>query len=241
MVPTQINTQNEFLTFFDSLIGQNSSLLMTKVYRGITLTKKIKKILVNQQGVLFQAFDREIYAALEGCVHLHSQLLIRPVKAKVKDQPIRKGLFSLFDFSQKKGDWNDRQYERVQPKDPTFVTLNHQNMTIRASLLDISINGMGLLVGTSDDHEFNFQPNTSIRSDFHTSPIFGWTKLGGAIHYQLKVARSIVRLGIRLYPKIEQARQLEKYIANRKAEIMEELDQAYLNASIPLGVEYQYF
>ena len=241
MVPTQINTQNEFLTFFDSLIGQNSSLLMTKVYRGITLTKKIKKILVNQQGVLFQAFDRDIYAALEGCVHLHSQLLIRPVKARVKDQPFRKGLFSLFDFSHIKDDWNDRQYERVQPKEPTYVSINYQNMTIRASLLDISINGMGLLVGSLDDHEFKFQPNTGVRSDFHTSPVFGWTKLGGAIHYQQKVADSIMRLGIRLYPKVEQARQLENYIDNRKKEILDELDQASLSASIPEGVEQQYF
>ena len=204
MVPTQITTQDEFLAFFDSLAGQNSSLLMTKAYQGITLTKKIKKVLVNQQGVLFQAFDRDICAALKGRVHLHSQLLIRPVKAMVKDQPVSKGLFSLFDFSHIKGDWYYRQYERVQPKDPTYVTLNYQNMDIRASILDISINGMGVLVGSSEDHKLEFQPNTGIRSDFQISPTFGWTKLGGAIHYQQKVADTIVRLGIRLYPKVEQ-------------------------------------
>jgi hypothetical protein len=65
--------------------------------------------------------------------------------------------------------------------------------------------------------------------------------LGGAIHYQKQVADSIVRLGIRLYPKVEQVRQLERYIDARKAEILEELDQAYLTASIPTGVEAQYF
>ena len=108
-------------------------------------------------------------------------------------------------------------------------------------MLDLSINGMGLLVGSSDDCELEFEPNSCVRTDFETSPAHKWIKLGGAIHYQLKVARSIVRLGIRLYPKVEQARQLEKYIAKRKNEIMEELDQAYLTASIPLGVESQYF
>jgi hypothetical protein len=241
MTLAQITTQDKFLTFFDSLIGQNSSLMMTKVYQGITLTQKIKTILVNQQEVLFQAFNRDILAALEGCVHLHSQLLLRPVKALVKNQLINNGLFSLYEFSQIQGDWNDRKYERVQPKDPTYVTLNYQNLAIRASMLDISINGMGILVGNIDDQEFAFQTNTSIRSDFQTSPIFGWTKLGGAIHYQKKVADSIVRLGIRLYPKMEQERQLEKYIDNRKAEIMDELDQSYLSYSIPAGVERQYF
>jgi hypothetical protein len=40
---------------------------------------------------------------------------------------------------------------------------------------------------------------------------------------------------------VEQVRQLERYIDARKAEILEELDQAYLTASIPTGVEAQYF
>ncbi len=241
MIPTQVTTQDDFLAFFDSLASQNSSLLMTKAYRGITLTKKIKAILVNKQRVVFQAFDRDICAALKGRVHLHSQLLFKPVLARVKDQSVSKGLFSLFDFSYIKSEWKDRHYERVQPQEPTYVTLNYQDMAIRASMLDISINGMGVLVGNSDDPDLEFQPNTSICSDFQTSPKFGWTKLGGAIHYQQNVADSIVRLGIRLYPKVEQVRQLEKYIDNRKVEILDELDQAYLSASIPAGVECQYF
>ena len=105
-------------------------------------------------------------------------------------------------------------------------------MDIHASMLDISLSGMGLLVCASDDHELEFHPNSSVCTDFQTSPTFRWAKLGGAVHYQQKLSRSIARLGIRLYPKMEQARQLKTYIANRKAEIMEEIDQAYIDASI---------
>jgi hypothetical protein len=52
---------------------------------------------------------------------------------------------------------------------------------------------------------------------------------------------SIARLGIRLYPKLEQARQLEKYIAKRKTEIMEELERASMAANISSDMEHQYF
>jgi hypothetical protein len=38
-------------------------------------------------------------------------------------------------------------------------------------------------------------------------------------------------LGIRLYAKLEQARQLDEYLASRKAEILKELDQAYIAAT----------
>ena len=77
--------------------------------------------------------------------------------------------------------------------------------------------------------------------DFEIIPGFKWEKLGGAIHYQQKTSRLIVRLGIRLYPKLEQARQLEKYINMRQAEIKNELTEASFNARISTGIEYQYF
>ena len=191
--------------------------------------------------MVFQALDRDICAALMGWVHLHSPLFSNPVKAQVKDLSLSRGMFSLSDFSYLEGEWKDRMHERVQPKDPTYVSLRFQRMNIRASMLDLSINGMGLLVGNTEDCDMEFEPNSCVQTDFETTPAHRWTKLGGAIHYQLKVARSIVRLGIRLYPKVEQARQLENYIAKRKTEIMEELDQVYLSTLIPLGLENQYF
>jgi hypothetical protein len=55
------------------------------------------------------------------------------------------------------------------------------------------------------------------------------------------LSKSIARLGIRLYPKIEQARQLDKYISKRKSEIIEELNQAHVAASVHSGIEFQYF
>jgi hypothetical protein len=114
-------------------------------------------------------------------------------------------------------------------------------MDFRASMLDISLNGMAVLVCKSEDPELEFQANSSVCADFQTSPAFRWIKLGGAIHYQQKVSRSTARLGIRLYPKLEQARQLDKYIAKRKTEIMEELERASMAAKISSGGEYQYF
>ena len=240
MIPEQI-TQDEILAIFDSLSRQKSSLVVTKDYQGIIISQEITPDFINLNRVVFQALDRDICAVLKGWVHLHSPLFSNPVKAQVKDLSLGRGMFSLSDFSYLEGEWKERMHERVQPKDPTYVSLRFQQMDMRASMLDLSVNGMGLLVGNSEDCDMEFEPNSCVRTDFETTPAYRWTKLGGAIHYQLNVARSIVRLGIRLYPKVEQARQLEKYIAKRKAEIMEELDQAYLSTLFPLGVESQYF
>ncbi len=241
MVPKQTATQNEILALLDSHADQKSSLAMTKSYWGMILSQNINTVAVDNHRAVFQALDRNFCAALEGCVHLHSHFLPKPVKSHVRDLSVRRGMFTLSDFSYIEGDWKERLHERVQPKEPTYVSLRYRRIDIRASMLDISLSGMGVLVCNSDDREFEFHPNSSVCTDFQTSPTFRWAKLGGAIHYQQKVSRSIARLGIRLYPKLEQARQLEKYIANRKTEIMEELERASMAAKISSRVEYQYF
>lgn len=241
MIPKQTPSEEEILAIFDSHTNHETSLVMTKSYQGMILSQEIKPIAVDKHRAVFQALDLDVCAALEGCVYLHSYFFSKPVKARVRDLSARKGMFSLSDFSYIEGNWQERLHERVKPKEPTYVSLRYRRMDFRASMLDISLNGMGVLVCKSDDPELEFQANSCVCTDFQTSPTFGWIKLGGAIHYQQKVSRSIARLGIRLYPKLEQARQLEKYIANRKTEIMEELDRASMAAKFSSGVEYQYF
>jgi hypothetical protein len=234
-------TENEILALFDSYADQKSSLMMTKSYRGLLFSQEVKTVAVDAHRAVFQALDLDCCAALEGCVHLHSSFLPKPVKARVRDLSVRRGMFSLSDFSYIPGDWRERFHERVQPKDPTYISLCHRREYFRASLLDISFSGMGVLICSSDDCEFEFEPNSSVCIDFQITPALRWTKLGGAIHYQQKLSKTISRLGIRLYAKLEQARQLEKYLADRKAEILEELEQSYDAALMHSGVEYQYF
>lgn len=241
MIPMQMNTLDEILAVFDSHADSKSSLVMTNSFRGMILSQEIKPVAVDKHRAVFQAYDLDICAVLEGCVHLHSSLLPKPVKAKIRDLSVRQGMFSLTDFAYIDGDWKDRLHERVQPKEPTYVSLHYRQTVIRASMLDLSIRGMGLLVCNSEGQEMDFESNASVCTDFETSSNYRWAKLGGAVHYQQKLSKSIARLGIRLYPKIEQARQLEKYISKRKSEIMEELNQAHVDASVHSGVEFQYF
>jgi hypothetical protein len=241
MIPAHTSPQEEIQALFDCQEEEQARLELTSSYQGMMLRQEIKPVAIDHQRAVFLALDPCTCGALEGCVHLHSTCLSRPVKARIKDLSPRSGMFSLTEFSYVEGSWQERLYERVQTKKPAYVTMRYKEDRFRASLLDISLNGMGLLVGISGDPAINFQPNCSVCIDFETSPGFKWEKLGGAIHYQQKKSRLVFRLGIRLYPKLEQARQLEKYINIRKAEIKQELDEASFHSRISTGVEYQYF
>jgi hypothetical protein len=241
MIPQPTSPQDEIQALFDCQDEHNSSLVVTSSYQGMVLRQEIKPVAIDQQRAVFMAQDPCTCAGLEGVVHLHSYCLSKPVKARVRDLSHRNGMFSLSDFSYVEGEWKERLHERVKTKKPTYATMRYKEDRFRAELLDVSTSGMGLLVGISAESEINFHTNCSVCVDFQISSNYKWEKLGGAIHYQHKVSRLIVRLGIRLYPKLEQARQLEKYINNRMGEIKEDLDQASFNARISSGVEYQYF
>ena len=80
-----------------------------------------------------------------------------------------------------------------------------------------------------------------MKLDFQITPNYGWEALKGVVVYMLKVKNSFSRCGIRILPNREQARLLERYIYLRKREIMEELDQAFITATSPMGAESQYF
>jgi hypothetical protein len=241
MIPNQNSTQDEILTMLDTLTGQDSCLMMTKSHQGIILRQEVKLVEVSKHRAVFQASKRDICPALEGCVHLHCQGLAKPVKARIKDLSLSTAMFALSDFSFMENDWQERQYERVRPRNPTYISLRYMSMDLRASMLDISINGMGVLIGNSYEPQLDFLPNSGVCANFQISPELRRIKLGGAIHYSYEVTRSIMRLGIRLYPKAEQARQLGRYISRRKQEIIEELEQTSISAVTKSRVEYQYF
>ena len=241
MIPAHTSLQEEIQALFDCQDQQQTRLELTSSYQGMVLRQEVKPVAIDQHRAVFLALDPCTCAGLEGCVHLHSTCLSKPVKARVKDLSPRSGMFSLVDFSFADSGWQERLHERVQTKQPTYVTMRYKEDRFRASLLDISVSGMGLLVGISGNPEIKFQPNCSVCIDFEASPGFKWEKLGGAVHYEKKASRLIVRLGIRLYPKLEQARQLERYVKSRLQEIRQELDEASFNARVSTGVEYQYF
>jgi hypothetical protein len=233
--------EEEFLNLFDSLIRQKSPLVITKAHQGIILQHKVNTLFVDNHQVVFEIDAPPICAALEGRVQLHCQLFSRPVNARVIDLSLSKGMFSLSGFSYMKKPWTDRLHERVQPGDPIYVCMHYQGKDIRASLSDLSINGAGLLVGKPENCKLRFETNSCVDIDFQIKPAYRWEKLGGAIHYQQLVTGSMLRLGIRLYPKVEQSHYLDSYIIDREAEIMDHLEQIYYASSIPSGVENQYF
>jgi len=241
MVSNNLPVVGDAISAIRYLGQQNAALGLTKTFRGMVFQQDVSILEVNPDGATFRATNIDMCAALEGDVYLHSRLFPKPVMAQLKSLNIHKGMFILSGFAYADVEWKDRQYERVQPQHPTYVTLNWRRKTFRACIENISVNGMGVLAYKLLEKGMKIQPGSNVQLEFQLSPAHEFTDLKGTIVYINTIGRFSSTIGIRLFPKAKEARSLEKFIAQRKQEILVELHQAFWEMSKPRGVESLYF
>ena len=232
---------DDVLSVISQLGLLNAALELSKTYKGIVLQQEVSILEVKPEDATFRVNNVEMCTALQGEVYLHNRLFPKPVIAHLKSLDIRRGMFILSGFTYTDIEWVKRQNERVQPKGPHYATLRWKRKAVRACIENISVNGLGVLANTHFDWRMKAQPGSSIHLDFQLSPDHKYTAVKGKIIYIKAIGRTLVKIGIRLFPKIKQARLLDDYLARRKQEILGELNQAYWDMSMPRGVESLYF
>jgi len=241
MSPNYLPAVDDVLSVIRNLGQQNAPLELTRSFKGMVLRQNVSILEVSLDDVAFRTTNCEVIAALEGDVYLHSQLFPKPVMAKIKSLDLRKGLLVLCDFSYLDKEWNKRQHERVQPKHPVYVTLHWKGKAIRESMENISVNGMGIFAYKIFERGMRFQPGSNVKLDFQLSPDYQYTGLKGTIIHINSIGKHFSSIGIRLFPTAKESRLLEKYIAPRKQEILEELRQLFWELLQPRRVESLYF
>lgn len=220
---------------------QNAALGLTKSFRDVILKQDVNILEVNRDHVTFRATNIEMCAALDGEVTLHNQFLPKPVMAHLKGLNFNEGMLVLSGFEYRDVEWKERQHERVRPQYPSYVTLHWQRKEFRASIENISANGMGILAYKLLDKGMKLKPGINIHLDFQLAPNYKYTGLKGMVVYLHAIGRYSTKLGVQLFPKAGEAHSIENYVAQRKQEILGELDQLFLELSRPRGVECLYF
>jgi hypothetical protein len=241
MSSNYLPTAGDVLDVIKQLGQQNAALELTKSYKEILLKQDVNILEVNPDNATFRATNIEMCAALEDDVYLHNQLFPRPVMARLKGLSLNEGMLTLSDFAYRDTEWKERLHERVQPKNPSYVTLRWKKKVLRAPIENISVSGMGVLVYKLVEKGMDFQPGSTIHLDFQLPPNYEYTSIKGTIIYQHPVGSCSIKLGVQLFPKASEAQSLEKYIAQRKREILGELELLFLETSWPRGVEHLYF
>jgi hypothetical protein len=241
MPPDYLPAADDVLSVIRYLGQQNVALELTKSYRGLVLQQDVSILEVTTQDATLRTTNSEMSAALEGDVYLHSQLFPKPVMAQLKSMDLKKGILVLSGFAYIDNELKKRQHERVRPKHPTYVTLHWKRKAVRECIENISVNGMGILAFKIFERRMQIQPGSKVQLEFQLSPDHKYSGLSGKIIYINTIDRYLTTIGIQLFPTARESRLLEKYIAPREQEILEELNQAYSELIMPRGVESLYF
>jgi hypothetical protein len=231
----------DVLSVIKHLGEQKAALELTQSYKEVVLKQAVKILEVNPEYATFRASNIGMCAALNDDVYLHSQSFPKPVMARLKGLSIGEGMFVLSDFSYQDAEWKERQHERVRPKDPIYVTLQWRQKAIRACIENISVNGMGILAYKLVEKGIKIRPGSTIYMDFNLPPHYKYSGVKGTVIYLNAIGDHSVKLGVQLHPKTGETHSLGNYFAQRKQEILDELDQLFSESYWQRGVQHLYF
>lgn len=219
-------------------VPTDRSMMLTKQFKGLELSQPVRLLEATPEYAVLQATNPTLIPLLEGMVSLHCQAFSTSIIGRVEHMNYVDGIFHLADFSIQ--DWKQRQNERVQPRDPTYVTLRWRQKEGRVCLEDLSVSGMGVFAGREVGREIKIEPGLIVHLDFKLCE-YTFDHLEGRILYRQYVGQCVEKLGMRIFPNSKQRRSLEEYVALRRQEILAEVSEIYIKARDPHGVEYQYF
>lgn len=232
---------NHVSPFTNISLDQNQVFTLTNSFRGM-LFKQITRIReIQENSAVLEVSDVRAFTTPGERLYLHNRVFTTPVKARLMDHDFTRGLLFLADFDYMENEWKERRCERVQPKDPIYITLRYNRKIAQAFIDDISMDGIGLIISERLQNELELQAGGKVSLDLVLPPQYRFFTLKGSILHLHQLHGGMVRLGVRVHPEWLEAGFLEKYITHRRAEILKELDQALIDALEPGGVEKLYF
>jgi hypothetical protein len=219
----------------------NTILHITKPFKGTLLSQETRILAITSNSIVLQAADVRMGITSGDCVYLISELLPKPVKARLCDISCTHNTFTLRELTYKEECWKERCQERVTPEQPTYARLTWNKKDIRTSVENISSRGVGLLAYKLAEKGFNIDPKANILLDFQLTPICRLTGLRGTVIYLHPLGMAFTRIGVEIHPNLSQNKQLKLYIASQKDAILSELNQIYFKALHEPDVVDQFF
>ena len=239
MLATNPTTTEAIIATLGNLPQKDPSISLTKYHKGIPLSDDIRVVDIQPDCATIQASRREIFPCLKGEVHLHSQKFPQSFSGRIHPIDFNRGTFLLSDLAYE--DWEERRFERVQPKESIYVNLHHDKGTFRIFLKDISVNGMGILGYKTIDPSNKLGIGDKVMLGFQLSGGEPLLMLAGKLVYRRKISWEMVQFGIQLFPNADQKETLEQFISQRKDDILDEIDQTYIRSLQHHRVENLYF
>jgi len=227
---TTMQTEDEeILRLMEQMHAESKPIQMLNIFRGLPISYHALIDHIEMGYVHLKVHGYQAVAiALEKRTFVQGGLLPEPVRANPVAVSVASQEVTLNRFAYAKSPVGQRTTPRVQPKEPLKVEVRTSKGQISAMIADLSASGMGVFTfGTYIDYRLDLKRNDQVELCIHL-PGGRTLCLPGAIS-NMKRERStmLYRLGLETYPDPIAAAALSDYVANRSAEILQELETMY--------------
>jgi len=212
------------LSSIKTLAFQQTPITLTAGYKGLLFDERINPLKVGPDQITFSLPRPHVRLILCEPLHLHSRALPESVHANIASINLDASEMTLNNFRFSGLPWRDRYEQRVQPASPLTGMLTFDHRIVRASLLDLSVHGVGVMI----EREPDSMPDPKVKSSVDVNiQLDSQTRLSmpGETAYIRKGGTLLLNLGLRLSPTTYQESILESFVARRKVQIMCELQQ----------------
>ena len=221
------------LSIITMLRDCNASLTLVSTYKGMALSQEILLLNVLPGKVVVEAPQDRLLMGLSSPIYLYSQDFSETLQAQV--QEVKEGRMILSNLTTTGRSWKERASERIQPRSPIYAEVYMNKVSIRASIEDLSITGMRLSAYKLFERGLSLHSEVIGRVRFHLpGDALEMTMKAEVVYF--KSIGKMVKSGVRIYPSHSQADRLQRYIATRQKEILQELDQKCVEMHEPQKV-----
>lgn len=145
------------------------------------------------------------------------------VVGRLADLLVYNGRLRLNNFQVLDQVWIERQSERVQPKLPTFITLSIGKRKIRASLYDISKNGVSVFIDKLIEETNEDFLGSEVLLYMKIPPGKNLYKISAEVAQIRSISNELTRIGLKMHHNQTEDEALDKYLSERKREILDEV------------------
>ncbi len=227
---------NAILKYFWAIFQQQETVMLLNLFRGLPVSFPARINVISQSSIGLSIHPYQaVCIAIEKRTYIQSTLLpfavmAYPMALSIKNEEVVLGRLTIDNHFVR------RNAMRVQPKEPIRVEIHVGQEMISGTLSDISVKGLGLFVfGAYISEKMQAEKGQSILLKFKlpesgkepAQEISIEGQLTSFVHDNSTLNN---RMGIRTVPDSQVESQLMAYIRNRRTEIMDELEQVYLNS-----------
>lgn len=222
-----MTSNQQILSDLQLMHEANQEVELLSTYKGVPFICKAQILEISAEKVRLKANDPALV-----CLHDGNQARVlgseyfEPASAQVLHLNLHEGLLDLGDFSYVGTKLGERMIVRVEPHSSAPVTLHGESQRTAGELADISLNGMGVRLAQSDYHAL-LRPGTIMK--ISVSLPAGDIQVNGTVMSVTRLPEAY-RLAIRFNKLGAEKTTIFRYLIQRRAEIEEELQQAYAAA-----------